>query len=192
MYGTFTLYGTSFQRFLLTRHVPFSCSYYPVYAIIHIRFGLFPVRSPLLRESLLFSLPAGTKMFQFPAFALHIYQWSTVPSKRWVVPFGDWRINGYLLLHVTFRSLSRPSSPLWAKASTMRPYLLLLYTWYRIIIFHNIITPTTYALILSVVINFLAIFYSLSCVNMSKISFTYVKTDKRQYKKPKGSNEYSP
>ena len=35
----------------------------------HVRFGLFPVRSPLLGESLLFSLPAGTKMFQFPAFA---------------------------------------------------------------------------------------------------------------------------
>ena len=33
------------------------------------RFGLFPVRSPLLGESFLFSLPAGTKMFQFPAFA---------------------------------------------------------------------------------------------------------------------------
>ena len=35
-------------------------------------FGLFPGRSPLLGESLLFSLPAGTKMFQFPAFAPHI------------------------------------------------------------------------------------------------------------------------
>ena len=33
-------------------------------------FGLFRVRSPLLAESQLFSLPAGTKMFQFPAFAL--------------------------------------------------------------------------------------------------------------------------
>ena len=32
-------------------------------------FGLLPVRSPLLGESLLFSLPTGTKMFQFPAFA---------------------------------------------------------------------------------------------------------------------------
>ena len=38
----------------------------------HLRFGLFPVRSPLLGESFLFSLPAGTKMFQFPAFAHHI------------------------------------------------------------------------------------------------------------------------
>ena len=37
--------------------------------LTYIRFGLFPVRSPLLRESLLFSSPAGTKMFQFPAFA---------------------------------------------------------------------------------------------------------------------------
>ena len=33
------------------------------------RFGLVPVRSPLLGESCLLSLPAGTKMFQFPAFA---------------------------------------------------------------------------------------------------------------------------
>ncbi len=32
-------------------------------------FGLFRVRSPLLAESQLFSLPAGTKMFQFPALA---------------------------------------------------------------------------------------------------------------------------
>ena len=33
------------------------------------RFGLFPFRSPLLRESIFLSFPAGTKMFQFPALA---------------------------------------------------------------------------------------------------------------------------
>ena len=33
------------------------------------RFGLVPVRSPLLGESLLFSFPQGTKMFQFPWLA---------------------------------------------------------------------------------------------------------------------------
>ena len=38
-------------------------------ALRHPRFGLLRVRSPLLAESLLFSLPAGTEMFQFPAFA---------------------------------------------------------------------------------------------------------------------------
>jgi hypothetical protein len=37
-------------------------------ALTHARFGLFRVRSPLLTESLLFSLPAGTEMFHFPAF----------------------------------------------------------------------------------------------------------------------------
>ena len=41
----------------------------PALALPRRRFGLFPVRSPLLGESFLLSLPAGTKMFQFPAFA---------------------------------------------------------------------------------------------------------------------------
>ena len=44
----------------------------PAHALRRRRFGLFPVRSPLLGESLLLSLPAGTKMFQFPAFAPRI------------------------------------------------------------------------------------------------------------------------
>ena len=46
-------------------------SYYPARASPHGRFGLFPGRSPLLGESLLFSLPGGTKMFQFPPLAPH-------------------------------------------------------------------------------------------------------------------------
>ena len=33
------------------------------------RFGLFPVRSPLLGESRLISVPPGTEMFQFPRLA---------------------------------------------------------------------------------------------------------------------------
>ena len=33
------------------------------------RFRLIPFRSPLLWKSMFLSLPAGTKMFQFPAFA---------------------------------------------------------------------------------------------------------------------------
>jgi len=35
-------------------------------AITRNRFGLFPFRSPLLRESRLLSLPVGTEMFHFP------------------------------------------------------------------------------------------------------------------------------
>ena len=38
----------------------------------------------------------------------------------WVSPFRHSRVNGYLLLTVTFRSLSRLSSALSAKASTLR------------------------------------------------------------------------
>ena len=34
-------------------------------------FGLFPVRSPLLGESLLLSFPRGTKMVQFPRLPPH-------------------------------------------------------------------------------------------------------------------------
>ena len=40
------------------------------------RFGLVRVRSPLLTESLLLSLPGGTEMFQFPPFALQTYGFS--------------------------------------------------------------------------------------------------------------------
>jgi hypothetical protein len=45
------------------------------------RFGLFPVRSPLLRESLLLSFPGGTEMVHFPPLA----------SPRLCVQRGDGR-----------------------------------------------------------------------------------------------------
>ena len=69
----------------------------------------------------LFSLPTGTKMFQFPAFAAHTYVRADSHSDCRVVPFGDPRIKGYLHLIADYRSLSRPSSPVRAKASTVRP-----------------------------------------------------------------------
>ena len=58
----------------------------------------------------LFSLPAGTKMFQFPAFASTLSA-DNRPSAGWVVPFGNPRIKGHLHLPAAYRSLSRPSSP---------------------------------------------------------------------------------
>ena len=68
-YRTFTFYGPAVQLVLLARINTTSWSYYPKIALLQLWFGLFPIRSPLLGESLLFSLPTGTKMFQFPAFA---------------------------------------------------------------------------------------------------------------------------
>ena len=40
----------------------------------------------------------------------------------WVTPFGNPRINGYLLLPEAYRSLSRPSSALSAKAFPLRSF----------------------------------------------------------------------
>src|SRR5690606_23814205 len=48
------------------------------------RFGLFPFRSPLLRESRLISLPPGTEMFQFPGLASRSYPFT--PGRRTMTP----------------------------------------------------------------------------------------------------------
>ena len=62
------------------------------------RFRLFPFRSPLLRESRLFSLPRGTEMFQFPRFpltALCVQAGVTGHYPSRVSPFGDPRIKAW-------------------------------------------------------------------------------------------------
>jgi hypothetical protein len=80
------------------------------------RFGLFPVRSPLLGESRLISLPPGTEMFQFPGLA-PLRVTGLAPSR--VSPFGHPGITACVQLPQAYRSLPRPSSPLDAKASTV-------------------------------------------------------------------------
>ncbi len=72
-YGAITLYGKAFQPFLLSirfvtsrqvrdpaRSNPATPDNQRSRAMTVIWFGLFPVRSPLLRESHLLSLPEGT------------------------------------------------------------------------------------------------------------------------------------
>ena len=59
------------------------------------RFGLFPLRSPLLRESRLLSFPRGNQMFQFPRFplpALCIQTGVALHDECRVSPFGHLRI----------------------------------------------------------------------------------------------------
>ncbi len=80
------------------------------------RFGLFPFRSPLLRESRLISLPPGTEMFQFPGFASRLTRDDGLAHRR-VSPFGHPRINACVPLPLAYRSLPRPSSPPCAQAS---------------------------------------------------------------------------
>jgi hypothetical protein len=76
-YGALTRYGRPFHASSVTfqtAHWTVSLGLRqrrpttPVAVACH-RFGLFPFRSPLLGESLLFSFPQGTEMFRFPWFA---------------------------------------------------------------------------------------------------------------------------
>jgi hypothetical protein len=74
------------------------------------RFSLLRFRSPLLTESRLFSLPAGTEMFHFPAFPPHtlcIQMRVTRHHARWVPPFGHPRITARLAAP---RGLSQPTT----------------------------------------------------------------------------------
>jgi hypothetical protein len=67
----------------------------PLPGITHHRFSLIRVRSPLLTESLLFSLPVGTEMFHFPTCpptALYIQAAVTGHDSSRVPPFGNPRI----------------------------------------------------------------------------------------------------
>ena len=82
-YGALTRYGATFQN-ASARHqfcnslkglVPLPLGPTTPYrqrhqALTPARFGLFPFRSSLLRESLLLSFPRGTEIFQFPRFPL--------------------------------------------------------------------------------------------------------------------------
>jgi hypothetical protein len=111
-YGAITLYGAAFQPdstshrffdFVVDRQIDLKGPTTPYLqrlpAITQIRFGLFRFRSPLLSESLLFSLPVGTEMFHFPTFpphALYIQARVTGHDSSWVSPFGNPRITARL------------------------------------------------------------------------------------------------
>jgi hypothetical protein len=85
-------------------------------------FGLFPFRSPLLRELTSFSFPPLTEMFHFSGFATSDEHWSS----------GVYHLTGFpirkspvqRLLDTSPRLIAvtpRPSSPPTPKASTIRP-----------------------------------------------------------------------
>ena len=94
------------------------------------RFGLFPFRSPLLWKSIFLSNERTCfflflrllRCFSSPGSLPYVMDWRMDDRGLLcrVSPFGYLRIDGYLLLPEAFRSLSRPSSALSAKASTLR------------------------------------------------------------------------
>ena len=80
----------------------------------------------------LLSFPMGTKMFQFPTFpSIYYFTHIQIYSLFLLYEFPHSDIhgyNGYLLLPVAFRSLSRPSSALGAQAFTLRSQQLNLFS----------------------------------------------------------------
>ena len=100
-----------------------------------------PVRTPKIRRSRVWALSrslAATKkidvsfsssgyldvsVHRVPSACLCIQHTVTGCASR-VPPFGDPRIIAHVQLPAAFRSLSRPSSALSAKASALRPFLL--------------------------------------------------------------------
>ncbi len=113
LYGAITLYGITFQKNSNSVLYPISQSYNPAYASLHKRFGLFRVRSPLLAESLLFSIPAGTQMFQFPALAHCIS--SVIRLQRTGLPHSEIRVSkdicSYSRLIAAYHVLHRLPKP---------------------------------------------------------------------------------
>ena len=128
VYRTVTFYGSTFQRTSTNDPVVDSPALRPSRPYNPREqapwFGLFRVRSPLLAESLLFSVPAGTEMVHFPALSstgLWIQPGIPRHDSRWVAPFGHLRVKACLQLTEAFRSLPRPSSTSGAKAFTVHP-----------------------------------------------------------------------
>ncbi len=106
-YGAITLYRAPFQE--TSRGVSGVASQ-PEHHIAHsgLRFGLGRVHSPLLTASRLVSLPAGTEMFQFPAFPIATRTRQSQCGFR----LGDPEFVAFVRLPRAYRSLARPSSAL--------------------------------------------------------------------------------
>ena len=89
---------------------------------LHLGLGSFPFARRYLGNRCFFLLLRVLRCFSSPGSLPYVMD-SRMDNRGplcWVSPFGYLRIVGYLLLPEAFRSLSRPSSALSAKASTLR------------------------------------------------------------------------
>ena len=122
-YRGITFCARAFQLLRLPAYNPVMRAPQPL-PYMYSRFRLFRVRSPLLTESRLISLPRGTEMFHFPRFALHTYVFSMRFYHFHGRGFPHSDIPGSKLarqLPGTFRSRPRPSSLTSAKALAVCP-----------------------------------------------------------------------
>ena len=89
--------------------------------------GSLPFARRYLGDRCFFLFLRVLRCFSSPGSPPYVMDWrmDAWSSSMRVAPFGDLRINGYLRLPEAFRSLSRPSSALSAKASALRPFCLI-------------------------------------------------------------------
>ena len=110
LYGTITLYGSDFQRILIhytTNNVVLQPQ--PCRNKTGLGYSAFARR--YLRNHYCFLLLRVLRCFSSPGL---LTLRCNMSSTCWVAPFGYLRINLYVPIPATFRSLSRPSSPLRA------------------------------------------------------------------------------
>ena len=117
VYGTITLYCPTFQLCSTINLYAMSQSYYPVQALTCMVWALSRSLATTWEIIIIF-FSSGYLDVSVPRVC-PLYRVICIPAD-WVAPFGNPRIKGYLLLPAAYRSLSRPSSPLRAKASPVR------------------------------------------------------------------------
>ena len=120
---------TRLSRFLAGLPRPFSYQLQINYAVLtpvdkSSGLGSFPFARRYSGNRCFFLFLRVLRCFSSPGSLPYVMDWRM--DDRGVLcrvsPFRDLRIKGYLLLPEAFRSLSRLSSALSAKASTLRPY----------------------------------------------------------------------
>ena len=129
-YGALTLCGPDFHPGSRSVQLDYVRSYNPARAV---------TRAVWANPVSLATTPGITFVFFSSAYldvsVRRVRPRCRVPLARRVAPFGHPRITGHLHLPAAFRSLSRPSSPPRAKASPMRPCLLLMCVLLLVLVF---------------------------------------------------------
>ena len=110
LYGTITLYGSDFQRILI-HYTTNSVVLQPQSCRNKTGLGYSAFARRYLRNHFCFLLLRVLRCFSSPGLLTLRCDISSICR---VAPFGYLRITVYVPLPVTFRSLSRPSSPLRA------------------------------------------------------------------------------
>ena len=121
-YGAFTLFGRLSQNRSVSFYESFMQSVTP--ECTHSGLGSSNFARRYFRNRCFFLFLRLLRCFSSPGSLPYVMDWrmDDWSSSSRVSPFRYLRLNGYLLLPAAFRSLSRLSSALSAKASTLRPY----------------------------------------------------------------------